>query len=58
MPEEDEEPNEEIEKLLDAFDEARNVAEDFYDLYTRDAVLHYLGFAHYEGDFDDQDEDD
>ena len=41
----DDEPDEETEKLLDALDEAMHVAEDVYDLYSRDAIEYYLGFG-------------
>lgn len=60
--------NEERENLLDALDEAMHVAEDFHDLYTRDALEYYLGFGQDLGDFggmggedgegDDQDDED
>lgn len=47
----DDEPDEETEKLLDALDEAMHVAEDVYDLYSRDAIEYYLGFGQDLGDF-------
>jgi len=43
--------NEERENLLDNLEEALHVAEDFHDLYTRDALEYYLGFGQDLGDF-------
>ena len=37
--------DEEAEKLIDGLDEAMQVAEDLYDLYTRDGLEYYLNFG-------------
>jgi hypothetical protein len=48
MPEgdkDDEEPDEETEKLLDALDESMQVVLDFNDLYNWEALEYYLNFG-------------
>lgn len=37
--------DEEAEKILDGLDEAMQIAEDLYDLYTRDGLEYYLNFG-------------
>jgi len=62
--EDDDEEDEEREKLLDALDEAMQVALDFNDLYSWEALEYYLNFGQNPGDFmgmhgeDDEDGDD
>jgi nucleosome assembly protein 1-like 1 len=56
MPEgdkDDEEPDEETEKLLDALDESMQVVLDFNDLYNWEALEYYLNFGQNPGDFMD-----
>ena len=56
MPEgdkDDEEPDEETEKLLDALDESMQVVLDFNDLYNWEALEYYLNFGQNPGEFMD-----
>jgi len=63
--EDQDDEDEEVEKLLDALDETMQVAMDFNDLYTFEALEYYLNFGQSAQDFldmhgtgDDEDKDD
>lgn len=63
-PEDDDEDSE-AERAFDRFDEAVQIAEDFYDLFAQDALEYYLGLNDDEdfmgmglGDSDDDDDED
>lgn len=63
--EEDSDENSELERALDRFDEACQIAEDFYDLFAQDALEYYLGLMEDDdfmglgmGDSDEDDDDD